>query len=975
MSLTNKLQKTVDRPVWEWCRFNPIGNTAAASVLCTPDDGSGRYMYYLHGNTTTFYRYDTWTDGWQLLAPALLTSGTVSSALKYSVHGGYRGKVLALGTNTPATILIPGLDNNLLGKLTDNTSTKIRIMAGTGAGQERTITSAGQPNINFSGSATGGSTSTVVDSTALWKWNQWRGYQVRITYGTGLGQVRKILYNNATTLFTADYNLQEIDTWNTALFTVGAAAGSYYQIESSTITVNSNWDVIPDATSTFVCLTGGIWYITTAATPGWAHLSYYDIHSDVWIPKTVPMGNLTGALATDWSIERTGEIGGFYVGPVAATNGGSNTVRTFTDTAASWTLDQWAGYQVRITAGTCQGQRRRIAGNTTNTLFVQRPFDAVPGLTDTYGILGDTDKIYLSGNGAASMYQYSIENDLWSSGVPWDWGVARIGSIQLKKSTSIMGGQEAFGITSISSYLAAGITSISGMVAAGSGYTKASVGVYCTIAGGTGGICVITGVSDAGGVSSVELAHSGTATYTAGTQVISGGGGTLASVTLVVGKTGLVTTAKTHNLKTGDPVLIAGAETDTGWNGACTVLGVPSQTTLCVTPYSGATAGNPTFTAQSATLLRDTAQNWTAGEHIGKILMTYHTPTAAGVYTLQTISASRITSNTTNSLTVAALTNAPTNGLTRYVIFTPEALGREEVFKNVGQGSSGYATAGGATSLTDSTKAWQLNQWVGHKVRIVSGTGFANGEQAITASGATSLTVASWASATPDTTSKYQIMDSFGNTTDTFSITVIKDAAKNWPTNILVGKKVKIMSGVNCGAESALITANTANTFTITALGTMPTVDMTYSILSSPVRASSTTLQWAYNPSVMTKGRYMISARGNTPYFDIYDICKNTWEGNTLFTPQTDILVAGTMYAYDGADRLYFTIGATGKVQYLDLSTGMIMSSGQTPYAQGAALVGNRMEIVSTTDGLDYIYIMRHTGAEMWRTLAFWSGW
>jgi len=81
------------------------------------------------------------------------------------------------------------------------------------------------------------------------------------------------------------------------------------------------------------------------------------------------------------------------------------------------------------------------------------------------------------------------------------------------------------------------------------------------------------------------------------------------------------------------------------------------------------------------------------------------------------------------------------------------------------------------------------------------------------------------------------------------------------------------------------------------------------------------------------------------------------------------------MYAYDGADRLYFTIGATGKVQYLDLSTGMIMSSGQTPYAQGAALVGNRMEIVSTTDGLDYIYIMRHTGAEMWRTLAFWSGW
>jgi len=30
------------------------------------------------------------------------------------------------------------------------------------------------------------------------------------------------------------------------------------------------------------------------------------------------------------------------------------------------------------------------------------------------------------------------------------------------------------------------------------------------------------------------------------------------------------------------------------------------------------------------------------------------------------------------------------------------------------------------------------------------------------------------------------------------------------------------------------------------------------------------------------------------------------------------------------------------------------------------------MEIVDTADGLKFLYVMRHTGQEMWRTLLFW---
>jgi len=38
----------------------------------------------------------------------------------------------------------------------------------------------------------------------------------------------------------------------------------------------------------------------------------------------------------------------------------------------------------------------------------------------------------------------------------------------------------------------------------------------------------------------------------------------------------------------------------------------------------------------------------------------------------------------------------------------------------------------------------------------------------------------------------------------------------------------------------------------------------------------------------------------------------------------------------------------------------------------GTAVIGNRMEALKTTDGLTYLYIMRHSGQEMFRTLVFW---
>ena len=83
-------------------------------------------------------------------------------------------------------------------------------------------------------------------------------------------------------------------------------------------------------------------------------------------------------------------------------------------------------------------------------------------------------------------------------------------------------------------------------------------------------------------------------------------------------------------------------------------------------------------------------------------------------------------------------------------------------------------------------------------------------------------------------------------------------------------------------------------------------------------------------------------------------------------------MTTGTMYAYDGADRIYFQKDATNYMYYFDIPTNTIQGAGMGPYGMGTALLGNRFEIVATVDGLKYIYMARHTGTEFWRTLIFW---
>lgn len=943
MAVTVNLKKQVDLPVWEWMRFAPA-TTSATSSMCTGNSGDLRFIYYL---AATFWRYDTWTDGWQQLATPP-TAAVTAGHLRLSEFGGYRGNCLGA---TADTITIAGLEQDVFKDI------KIRIMSGTGAGQERTITGTTDNYIWDNGVVTAVSANSITDSTKRWKMNEHIGKQVRLLYGTGVSQVRKVLFNDANTLYFYDANYQQLEPWNNtplsatapyALPVITAALQATYQIETLVATVTPSWTVQPDLTSSYVMLTGGIWLFSSVATAPWSSFQYYDIASDTWTPKTALGGQVIAAFGTDFTIERTGESGGSFDTGTAT----GAAARTLTASAKTWAIDRYTNYQIRITGGTGIGQRRRIVGNTASTIYVDIPWTVTPSTDSTFSIMGDTDKIYLAGNASSAVFKYSVENDQWFTGPIYDFGTCRNISCQY-------GGQEAWGVTT-GARATTGVTAVS---LGASGGTLYSVGDILTLTTGGGNCKVrVASITTGGVVASVELWAAGSGYATTASQATSGGTGTLCTITPVsVGTIGRITLASNHNLCVGDSVTFAGCS-DATWNAAYTVLASDTLTTFdVITTAAGAMSAS---TSQGTTTIVDANKSWTNGEHIGKIV---NLNVAGAAPTTQI---RRITGNTANTLTVATIT-AGANGTSRYSIQEPFAMGRAEQYTQAGRGNLGWATSGSGTTLVDTTKTWWPGQWVGTKVRIICGTG-AGQEVAITANSIDTLT-GTFATA-PDNTSKYIIMDTFGLLTTVTNTTnaVLTDSTKLWIVNQWAGRRVRITSGTGAGQE-IVITSNTATALTCTGVfTTAPDTTSTYQIYSIPARSTGIELNWIFGQTSHPddKGKYIICPRGGASnVFDKYNITTGTWDYSIFITPQTEVLSTGTMYVYDGVDRLYFTRDATGRVFYLDVNTHKVYPFGMTPYAHGTALLGNRMEIITTADGLEYLYIMRHTGTEMWRTL------
>lgn len=204
-------------------------------------------------------------------------------------------------------------------------------------------------------------------------------------------------------------------------FLTGSNAGLDRTVTDMLITPGGTntfyFDALPNAVAnndTFIVSTGRF-YIFNAGTLSGTSFRNYDPLTGVWTSLSVT--GLPASWGTDGKMVVTPSYDSFASGTAS-----SATTNTLTNSAKTWTANQWANYQIRITAGTGIGQVRTIASNTGTQITVSTNWTVTPDATSQYVIEGNDDFLYLLGNNAVTMYRYSISGNSWTTLSP---GVAR----------------------------------------------------------------------------------------------------------------------------------------------------------------------------------------------------------------------------------------------------------------------------------------------------------------------------------------------------------------------------------------------------------------------------------------------------------------------------------------------------------------------------------------------------------------------
>ena len=224
--------------------------------------------------------------------------------------------------------------------------------------------------------ATAGTTSSITTNQSITR--DLRGYNVHILSGPNAGETATIASN-----------------------TVGA---------SSVITFTTTYGSAFNATTTYRLITPR-WYVINAGTLASGISKVYDYATSTW--TTLGSTNLPASIGTDSRLVSTPSwIGTGYV-QFATGTATSATGSTLVNTAKTWTVNQWANYQVRIVSGTGAGQIRSITSNTATALTVP-VWTITPDATSVYSIEGNDDYLYYMGSGSVNLIRYSISSNTWT---------------------------------------------------------------------------------------------------------------------------------------------------------------------------------------------------------------------------------------------------------------------------------------------------------------------------------------------------------------------------------------------------------------------------------------------------------------------------------------------------------------------------------------------------------------------------------
>lgn len=405
MATTVNLRKILDRKQWEMTNNLPTTGITGSHMI--QSEGPDQEVMYVT-NTTAAYLYDPAEDAYVLLPnPALAGTFTTGACGTYHTHGP-TGTALAGSTSTTFNTGI-----TTMGSLAGYT---IRITGGTGAGQERVITSntigpntiftvptwsvtpnntstyvlltgryyvfiphatAGSQGFKYydvatntwssalsvtnapagaasdiairttcgslqsmaTGTATSATGTTIVTSGKTWTTNQWVNFQVRITAGTGAGQVRTITANDATSLTVATWtttpstdSVYSIEGNDDVIYLIGNGVVTLYKY---TISTNTWSTITPAVARGAVTGVGGVSlnWVRSSTNTAWSNesaiingrrlysfrggatgnLDYYDIPSNSWVAINAAYQN--GGLETfsTGSAFEKGSDGNIYI--------------------------------------------------------------------------------------------------------------------------------------------------------------------------------------------------------------------------------------------------------------------------------------------------------------------------------------------------------------------------------------------------------------------------------------------------------------------------------------------------------------------------------------------------------------------------------------------------------------------------------------------------------------------------------------
>lgn len=334
----------------------------------------------------------------------------------------------------------------------------------------------------------------------------------------------------------------------------------------------------------------------------------------------------------------------------------------------------------------------------------------------------------------------------------------------------------------------------------------------------------------------------------------------------------------------------------------------------------------------------------------------------------------------------------------------------------------GTASAGAASTLTDSTRSWEVNLFARRMVAIVSGTG-AGQYRYVVSNTATILTVdAAW-TINPDTTSEYEISGLWSDVASAGSTTTITAGTGTpWTASQWIGQQVRAVAGTGAG-QTSVITANTTSALTFGAvttafdattryviepddnafwfLGGAAVTLFKYSISANTwatitpgaARAAAagagTSGSWianvpdiAWNGAGSTggpggalrqNGRFIYSFRASAgSVLDIYDIAANTWySGVTYAGATTETFTTGSTWA-DWNGTIYVQKDATGRFFMFNVAKNELTPLTTNNITQSTAVSGARLlfdKYYDPTSGKDlkFLTYLSNTSAQLQR--------